>query len=223
MVEKSDTKTEALLNILGNGGDASPYRGSGNTKVENYILDAIDRIENLQPGGTKTLSSADYNWNSQSGDTTPPLNSIALWLLPEGSYLVSPETNLTLSSENISGGGIIDPTVAFPQAIWKVEKINNPKGTNIIIKIYDSLYNGMGVTSTFLDDSGSLMGTLHNERYGWGGAPDNFEGNIGDVFVQTAFPGEPGKGSMYILAEIVADEETGDTRYSWERVMTQQV
>ena len=42
-----DTKTEALLNILGNGGDASEYKGCCNTKTQQYILDAIDRIDNI--------------------------------------------------------------------------------------------------------------------------------------------------------------------------------
>ena len=43
-----DTKTEALLNILGNGGDASGYKGCCNTKEQAYILDAIDRVQALQ-------------------------------------------------------------------------------------------------------------------------------------------------------------------------------
>ena len=43
-----DTKTEALLDILGNGGDASKYKGCCNTKTQAYILDAIDRIQNVE-------------------------------------------------------------------------------------------------------------------------------------------------------------------------------
>lgn len=43
-----DTKTEALLDILGSGGDASGYRGCCNTKSQAYILDAIDRVQTLQ-------------------------------------------------------------------------------------------------------------------------------------------------------------------------------
>ena len=43
-----DTKTEALLNVLGNGGDASQYKGCCNTKAQSYILDAIDRIQNVE-------------------------------------------------------------------------------------------------------------------------------------------------------------------------------
>lgn len=43
-----DTKTEALLNILGNGGDASEYQGCCNTKTQGYILDAINRVNNVE-------------------------------------------------------------------------------------------------------------------------------------------------------------------------------
>ena len=43
-----DTKTEALLQILGNGGDSSKYKGCCNTKEQAYILDAIDRVQTLQ-------------------------------------------------------------------------------------------------------------------------------------------------------------------------------
>lgn len=43
-----DTKTEALLNILGNGGDPTPYVGCGNTKTQNYILDAIGRVNGIE-------------------------------------------------------------------------------------------------------------------------------------------------------------------------------
>lgn len=43
-----DTKTEALLDILGNGGDPTPYVGCCNTKTQNYIIDAIDRINNVE-------------------------------------------------------------------------------------------------------------------------------------------------------------------------------
>lgn len=43
-----DTKTEAMLRILGNGGSADAYRGCCNTKTQSYILDAIDRIEDVE-------------------------------------------------------------------------------------------------------------------------------------------------------------------------------
>lgn len=44
-----DTKTEDLLDILGNGGNASEYdRRCCNTKTQNYILDAIDRMNTVE-------------------------------------------------------------------------------------------------------------------------------------------------------------------------------
>ena len=46
-----DTRTEAMLNVLGNGGSGDEFRGCCNTKTQQYILDAIDRINSIQPGG----------------------------------------------------------------------------------------------------------------------------------------------------------------------------
>lgn len=43
-----DTKTEQMLGILGSGGDASQFRGCCNTKTQAYILDAIDRVQNVE-------------------------------------------------------------------------------------------------------------------------------------------------------------------------------
>lgn len=43
-----DTKTEAMLNVLGNGGSGDEFRGCCNTKTQQYILDAIDRVQNVE-------------------------------------------------------------------------------------------------------------------------------------------------------------------------------
>lgn len=43
-----DTKTEALLNVLGNGGSIEGITGCGNTKTQNYIIDAIGRIQHVE-------------------------------------------------------------------------------------------------------------------------------------------------------------------------------
>lgn len=40
-----------MLNVLGNGGSGDEFRGCCNTKTQQYILDAIDRINELDPGG----------------------------------------------------------------------------------------------------------------------------------------------------------------------------
>ena len=64
-----DTKTEAMLNVLGNGGTGDEFRGCCNTKTQSYILDAIDRINAIQPGG-----SSDFNDLSNR----PQLNGTAM-------------------------------------------------------------------------------------------------------------------------------------------------
>lgn len=64
-----DTKTEAMLNVLGNGGTGDEFRGCCNTKTQSYILDAIDRINSLQPGG-----SSDFN----DLENRPQLNGVAM-------------------------------------------------------------------------------------------------------------------------------------------------
>lgn len=45
---KGDTKTEQMLDILGNGGSADQFRGCCNTKTQSYILDAIDRVQRVE-------------------------------------------------------------------------------------------------------------------------------------------------------------------------------
>ena len=44
---KGDTKTEDLLDILGSGG-TSPYPRNSATKTQNYIMDAIDRLNGIE-------------------------------------------------------------------------------------------------------------------------------------------------------------------------------
>ena len=43
-----DTKTEALLNILGHGGTGDEYRGSGNTKTQNSNLQLLTPNDNRE-------------------------------------------------------------------------------------------------------------------------------------------------------------------------------
>lgn len=92
-----DTKTEAMLNVLGNGGSGDEFRGCCNTKTQQYILDAIDRINNIQPGGSYEAGTgieiAD-NTISVDTDTIQPK--------------LTAGTNITIDADNVisaSGGG----------------------------------------------------------------------------------------------------------------------
>lgn len=68
-----DTKTEAMLNVLGNGGSGDEFRGCCNTKTQSYILDAIDRINAIQPGGTSDFNDLEnrpqLNGTAMTGNT----------------------------------------------------------------------------------------------------------------------------------------------------------
>jgi len=68
-----DTKTEAMLNVLGNGGTGDEFRGCCNTKTQSYILDAIDRINAIQPGGTSDFNDLEnrpqLNGTAMTGNT----------------------------------------------------------------------------------------------------------------------------------------------------------
>lgn len=43
-----DTKTEQMLDVLANGGSTAAFKGCCNTKTQNYILDAADRIQAVE-------------------------------------------------------------------------------------------------------------------------------------------------------------------------------
>lgn len=49
------------------------------------IKDIANQVEGAK-GIAKVLTSADYNWNSTTHNTTEPYDSVALWLLPAGIY-----------------------------------------------------------------------------------------------------------------------------------------
>lgn len=54
-----DTKTEAMLNVLGNGGTGDEFRGCCNTKTQTYILDAIDRMNSISGATDMVGATAD--------------------------------------------------------------------------------------------------------------------------------------------------------------------
>lgn len=72
-MNSGDTKTEAMLNVLGNGGSGDQFRGCCNTKTQSYILDAIDRINNLDPGGGEDFTGATASTAGVHGLVPAPL------------------------------------------------------------------------------------------------------------------------------------------------------
>lgn len=89
-----DTKTEAMLNVLGNGGSGDQFRGCCNTKTQQYILDAIDRINNIQPGGSYTAGDGiDITSNTISVDTDTIQEKLTAG------------TNITIADNVISAAG----------------------------------------------------------------------------------------------------------------------
>lgn len=105
-----DTKTEALLNILGNGGSGDEYKGCCNTKTQQYILDAIDRINNLSPGGgaIKTLTDADAKGEYEG------VKYVELWTLPSGIYVKDANTNFDVAYALEEGAPSIMVTMDLP-------------------------------------------------------------------------------------------------------------
>lgn len=166
----------------------------------------------------RTLTESDYNWNRETQTAEAPLNTIALWLLDNGKYLISPNTDITLTTESVLRTGIIDPTLEYPANIFMVEVIKDLKIGNVVIKMHDNMYNAVGITTAIVDSNGAIVCPIHNERYAFGGAPEGFRGNIGDIFISTVFNNEGRPSSMYILHEMQVDEETGDFIYIWKKV-----
>ena len=115
-----DTKTEALLNILGNGGSGDEYKGCCNTKTQQYILDAIDRINNLSPGGgaIKTLTDADAKGEYED------VKYVELWTLPSGIYVKDANTDFTVAYALEEGEPLIMVAMDLP-AIFLVYNSDN--------------------------------------------------------------------------------------------------
>lgn len=109
-----DTKTEAMLNVLGNGGSGDEFRGCCNTKTQQYILDAIDRINSLTPGGDTKVKSEftdentlKFSGQTEGGDDATP------WIF---GYETDPETGDPVPTISdgvdtwpiVSGGGDVE-------------------------------------------------------------------------------------------------------------------
>lgn len=180
-----DTKTEALLNILGNGGDPEPYRGCCNTKTQNYILDAIDRI-NAIGGEDFTGATATEDGKHglvpapQAGDNTKFLKGDGTWAEVQGGGGGDPVAKYDYTT-NIAVGGIpvgteiestdlladivkqmlvtvYYPTFTAPSASLSYSVNNYVKvGSTVSAKTGTVTYNAGAIT---------LQGTKQNDRGG---------------------------------------------------------
>lgn len=84
-------------------GIAGPYYTKG--EVDAAIREVEDDIDIVQAkiGKAKILSDTDYNWNSVNHNTTPPYDSVALWLLEPGMYVVPSGVNGYLAQRFLDG------------------------------------------------------------------------------------------------------------------------
>lgn len=107
-----DTKTEALLNILGNGGDAAEYRGCCNTKTQSYILDAIDRI-NAISGVTDFIGTDGVSDGAHGLVPAPKTTDAGKFLNANGGWEQA-GTSITNNDWNIVWGEVIENVNGVP-------------------------------------------------------------------------------------------------------------
>ena len=157
-----DTKTEAMLNALGNGGSADEFRGCCNTKTQQYILDAIDRVQNVEDeveelkNNPDVVDIVDTYADLQAYDTQHLTENDIIRVLQDEThsgnstyyrFTKNPDT-WTFIGEVSSAGGAIELTSAdydYPDAnptgvaLWR-----KPAGvywTKQGVKVYLSTYN----------------------------------------------------------------------------------
>lgn len=159
-----DTKTEAMLNVLGNGGSGDEFRGCCNTKTQSYILDAIDRINAIQPGGTSDFNDLEnrpqLNGTAMTGNTnitnftgTDGVNAGAQGLVPAPAVADADKFLKSDGTWATAGGGYVLPTASS-------ETLGGVKvGNNLSI-------DASGVLSA-LGGGGEAIKTLTADDYNW--------------------------------------------------------
>ena len=150
-----DTKTEAMLNVLGNGGSGDEFRGCCNTKTQSYILDAIDRINSLTPGGSSDFNDLDNRpklmGDEMTGDTdidtfigtsggsdggaglvpSPEASDAGKFLCADGTW------------QDVGGGG--GPTVVQTLGDSTTDVISQDASTKLIFPSYSSYPNVINI------------------------------------------------------------------------------
>lgn len=100
-----DTKTEALMNILENGGDIEGISGSGNTKFQDYIVSNIDSVNSAK--------SAIASKGGTTGDTGLAGLSTEIASIPSGGGATISE-NTHPRSANYTEGQLMDISATNP-------------------------------------------------------------------------------------------------------------
>ena len=164
-----DTKTEAMLNILGNGGSGDEFRGCCNTKTQQYILDAIDRINSLTPGGDTKVKSEftdentlKFSGQTEEGDDATP------WIF---GYETDPETGDPVPTISdgvdtwpiVSGGGDVEVIHVLTD-----DDKNYPAGNPNRIALWmlpDGIYTKSANIGAVSADGSTTMKTLEYGGY----------------------------------------------------------
>ena len=234
-----DTKTEAMLNVLGNGGSGDEFRGCCNTKTQQYILDAIDRINELDPGGGggagKTLTASDYNWNWETGTTTNP-NCIAPWLLDDGYYITDgalyfaqePTAGMdaTIESGHILISSNTDSTGPFGD--YTNKKVTYLEYGSLVQKVFSYNLNtenewGLSafyqwVTST---DVSQILDSRISVNIGNVIPDEDFFGADGQIYVSADSFADPPVARIFVCAGQKWVEEEQKTVFYWKELLTE--
>lgn len=99
--EKPESRLEQYLAAIAEGGGGG---GGGTTYTAGDGIDITsDVISATNTGKAKTLTSADYNWDSSTQTSDTNNNLVALWLLPAGVYFAGDDVRFAGTSSTILG------------------------------------------------------------------------------------------------------------------------
>lgn len=199
-----DTKTEALLNILGNGGDAAEYRGCCNTKTQTYILDAIDRINSIS--GAVDFIGTDGTTDGVHGLVPAPTTADA------GKFLKADGTWATAGG---SGSGELSSDIVVSNPIGRYSMGDTiPAGTSyetvfraLLTNVYYPTLTNPSATLTYTMPTYAEVGTSISARSA------TLALNRGSINPQytAASPYRSGAATSYSLNSAGADTEYSAT------------
>lgn len=201
-----DTKTEALLNILGNGGTGDEYRGCCNTKTQQYILDAIDRINDIS--GAVDFVGTDGTEDGVHGLVPAPLTTDA------GKFLKADGT--WASAGGGSGELSSDLVVSNPLGRYQMGD-TIPEGTTfetifrkLLTNVYYPTLTNPSASLTYTMPQYAEVGTTITAR---AATLTLNRGSINPQYTAES-PYRSGEATNYALATVGADTEYSDSSAS---------